>query len=161
MEFSLADSGSTGLERKVLDILCYLYTTMMFTVNNVANLENQMESRFCDMHFVRLKWMMINLIWSDLDLACGISRTDTKCNTNSLVCWIVMWKILTISKRGCKLHDDLFVQECMGSSLVWQNICGNWWKLYLCATCKNAQEHCFTHFSLTIWELPPATKMGY
>jgi hypothetical protein len=55
MEFCLADSGSTGLERKVLDILCYLNTTMMFTMNNVANLENQMESRFCDVHFVRLK----------------------------------------------------------------------------------------------------------
>ncbi len=55
MEFSLADSGSTGLERNVLDILCYLYTTMMFTMNNVANLENQMESRFCDVHFARLK----------------------------------------------------------------------------------------------------------
>ncbi len=47
--------GSTGLERNVLDILCYLYTTMMFTMNNVANLENQMESRFCDVHFVRLE----------------------------------------------------------------------------------------------------------
>jgi hypothetical protein len=54
-EFGLADSGSTGLERKVLHIVCYLYTTMMFTMNNVANLENQMESRFCEVHFARLK----------------------------------------------------------------------------------------------------------
>jgi hypothetical protein len=80
MEFSLADSGSTGLERKALDILCYLYTTMMFTMDNAANLENQMESRFCDVHFVRPK---MDDDKSDLDLACGISRTDTKCNTIS------------------------------------------------------------------------------
>jgi hypothetical protein len=117
MEFCLADSGSTGLERKVLDILCYLNTTMMFTMNNVANLENQMESRFCDVHFVRLKMDddKSDLIWS---WPCLWNLKDRhKVQYKFIVYWIVMWKILSISKRGCKLPDDLFVQACMGSPL--------------------------------------------
>lgn len=85
MEFSLADSGSTGLERKVLDILCYLYTTMMFTMNDVANLEIQMESRFCDVHFVRLK---MDDDKSDLILTLLLEsqgRTQSAIQTHSLL----------------------------------------------------------------------------